>query len=102
MRTIQTVMAKTSLFCMSLNQLRTLILAAGTVVTTQADLAVLDAAFNSVSVTLIAFLGLLRASTHVDNAVLFDIPSMKRQRRSSTHAPRTYSLPTSMTSRHRR
>ena len=59
MSTIQTVMATTSLFCMSLNQLRTLILAAGTVVTTQADLAVLDAAFDSVSVTLVAFLGLL-------------------------------------------
>ncbi len=74
MRTIQTVMATTSLFFMSLNQLRTLILAAGTVVTAQADLAVLDAAFDSVSVTLVAFLGLLRA-THVADAVLFDIPS---------------------------
>jgi hypothetical protein len=59
MSTIQTVMATTSLFCMSLNQLRALILAAGTVVTAQADLAVLDAAFDSVSVTLVAFLGLL-------------------------------------------
>jgi len=76
MRTIQTVMATTSLFCMSLNQLRTLILAAGTVVTAQADLAVLDAAFDSVSVTLVAFLGLLRA-THVADAVLFDIPFHK-------------------------
>jgi hypothetical protein len=74
MRTIQTVMATTSLFCMSLNQLRMLILTAGTVVTAQADdLAVLDAAFDSASVTLIAFLGLLRA-THVADAVLFDIP----------------------------
>jgi len=59
MRTILTVMATKSLFCMSLNQLRTLNLAAGTVVTAQADLAVLDAAFDSVSVTLVAFLGLL-------------------------------------------
>jgi hypothetical protein len=33
MRTIQTVMGTTSLFCMSLNQLRALILAAETVVT---------------------------------------------------------------------
>ena len=71
MSTIQTVMATTSLFCMSLNQLRALILAAGTVVTAQADLAVLNAAFDSVSVTLVAFLGLLRA-THVTDAVLFD------------------------------
>jgi hypothetical protein len=73
MRTIQTVMATTSVFCMSLNHFRALILAAGTVVTAQADLAVLDAAFDSVSVTLVAFLGLLRA-THVADAVLFDIP----------------------------
>jgi len=60
-RRIQTVMVTTSLFCKSLNQLRALILAAGTVVTAQqADLAVLDAAFDSVSVILVAFLGLLR------------------------------------------
>ena len=58
---------------MSLNQLRALILAGGTVVTAQADLAFLDAAFDSVSVTLVSFLGLLRA-THVADAVLFDIP----------------------------
>ncbi len=58
---------------MSLNKLRALILAAGTVVTAQADLAVLDAAFASVSVTLVAFLGLLQA-THIADAVLFDIP----------------------------
>ena len=57
MSTIQTVMSTTSLFCMFLNLLCTLILATGTVVTAQADLAVLDGAFNSVSVTLIAFLG---------------------------------------------
>jgi len=44
---------------MSLNQLRALILAAGIVVTAQADLAILDAAFDSVLVTLVAFLGLL-------------------------------------------
>jgi hypothetical protein len=100
MRTIQTVMAMTSVFCMSLNHFRALILAAGTVVTAQADLAVLDAAFDSMSVTLVAFLGLLRA-THVADAVLFDIPfHEKRQRRSSTPAPRTYGSPTSMTSRH--
>jgi len=73
MRTIQTVMATTSLFCMSPNQLRTFILAAGTVMTAKADLAVLDAAFGSVSVTLLAFLGLFRA-TQVADAVLFDIP----------------------------
>jgi hypothetical protein len=40
MMTIQTVMGTTSLFCMSLNQLRVLILAAETVVTAQADMAV--------------------------------------------------------------
>jgi len=73
MRTIQSVMAMTSLFCMSLNQLRAVILAAGTVVTAQADLAILDAAFNSVMVTLITFLGLLQ-TTHVADTVLFDIP----------------------------
>jgi hypothetical protein len=58
---------------MSLNQLRAVILAAGTVVTAQADLAILDAAFNSVMVTLITFLGLLQ-TTHVADTVLFDIP----------------------------
>jgi len=74
MKTIQTVMATMSLFFMSLNQLRALILAPGTVVVTaQADLAVINAAFSSVLVTLVAFLGLLRA-THVADAVLFDIP----------------------------
>ena len=73
MRRIQTVMATTTLFFMSLNQLRAIILVAGTVVTAQADLAVLDAAFDSVLVTLVAFLGLLQA-THVADAVLFDIP----------------------------
>ncbi len=73
MRTIQSVMATTSLFCMSLNQLHAVILAAGTVVTAQADLAILDAAFDSVLVTLIAFLGLLQ-TTHVADAVLFDTP----------------------------
>ncbi len=73
MRMIQTVMGTTSLFCMPLNQLRALILAAGTVVTAQADLAVLDAAFDSVSVTLVAFLGLLPAA-HVADDVFFDIP----------------------------
>jgi hypothetical protein len=77
---------------MSLNHFRALILAAGTVVTAQADLAVLDAAFDSVPVTLIAFLGLLRATSIS--------PSTKRQRRSSTPAPRTYGLPTSTMSRH--
>ena len=73
MSTIQTMISTTSLFCMFLNQLRALIFATRTVVTAQADLAVLDAAFNSVSVTLIALLGLLQ-STHVADAVLFDIP----------------------------
>jgi hypothetical protein len=60
---------------MSLNQLRALILAAGTVVTAQTDLAVHDAAFDfdSVSVTLVGFLGLLQAM-HVADAMLFDIP----------------------------
>jgi hypothetical protein len=73
MRTIQTVMATTSLFCMSLNQLRALILAVETVVTAQANMAILHAAFDSVLITLVAFLGLLRAM-HVANAMLFDIP----------------------------
>jgi hypothetical protein len=43
----------------ALNQLRALILAAETLATAHADLDVLDAAFDSVSVTLVAFLGLL-------------------------------------------
>jgi hypothetical protein len=73
MRTIQTLIATTSLFCSSLNQLRALILAAETVVTAQADLAVLNAAFDSVSVTLVAFLGLIRAM-HIADAKLYDIP----------------------------
>jgi hypothetical protein len=47
---LQTVMATTSLFCMSLNQLYALILAAKTVVTAQADLAILDVAFDSLRV----------------------------------------------------
>jgi len=55
---------------MSLNQLRVLILAAG------ANLAILNAAFVSVLVTLVTFLGLLQAS-HVTNTVLFDIPFHK-------------------------
>jgi hypothetical protein len=59
MGTLQTVMATTSLFCMSLNQLCALIFAAMTVVTAQANLAVLNAAFDSMSVTLVAFLCLL-------------------------------------------
>ena len=62
MRTLQTVMSTTSLFCMSLYQLRAHILAAETVVTAHADLAVLHAAFDSVSITLVTFLGLLRAA----------------------------------------
>jgi hypothetical protein len=70
---LQTVMAMTSLFCMALNQLRTLILAAETVVTAQVNLVILDTAFDSVSVTLGAFLGLLQA-LYVANAMLFDIP----------------------------
>jgi hypothetical protein len=73
MGTLQTVMATTSLFCMFLNQLCALILAAETVVTAQANLAVLDVAFDSVLVTLVAFLGLLQA-LHVADTVLFDIP----------------------------
>ena len=72
MRTIQSVMATTSLFCMSLNQLHTLIFATGTVLTAQANLAILDAVFDSMSVTLVAFLGLLRA-VHIADAVLYDI-----------------------------
>ena len=97
---IQTVMATTSVFCMSLNHFRALILAAGTVVTAQADLAVLDAAFDSVSVTLVAFLGLLRA-THVADAVLFDIPFHEEAApQQYTRSKRTYGLPTSTTSRH--
>ncbi len=57
----------------ALNQLLALILAAETVVTAQADLAVLDAAFDSVSVTLVAFLGLMRAM-HIADAKIYDIP----------------------------
>jgi hypothetical protein len=73
MGTLQTVMATKQLFFVSLNQLHALILAAETVVTSQADLAILDLAFDSVSVTLVTFLGLLQA-LHIANAVLFDIP----------------------------
>jgi len=73
MGTLQTVMATTSLFCASLNHLRALVLAAETVVASQADLAILDAAFDSVSVTLLTFLGLLRAA-HTTDALLYDIP----------------------------
>jgi hypothetical protein len=73
MSTIQTVMATTSLFCMSLKQLHAIILASETVVTAQADLAVLNEAFDSVSVTLVAFLGLLQA-THVADAVSLRYP----------------------------
>ena len=72
MSMIQTVMATTSLFCMPLNQLCALILDARNGVTAQANLAILDAAFDSVLVTLVAFLGLLQA-THVAIAVLFEI-----------------------------
>ena len=86
MRTIQTVMATTSLLCTSLNQLRALILAAGTtvVVTAQADLIwpSLTQPSTPCPVTLIAFLGLLRAA-HVADAVLLYI-----QQRSSSLAPR--------------
>jgi hypothetical protein len=73
MGTLQMLMATTSLFCMALNQLRMLILAIETVVTTHANLGVLNAAFDSVSVTLVALLGLLQAM-HLTNAMLFDIP----------------------------
>jgi hypothetical protein len=58
---------------MSLNQLRALILATETVVTAHANLTVLHATFDSVLITLVAFLGLLRA-VHVVDAMLFDIP----------------------------
>ena len=53
-----------------------LILATKTVVTAHADLDVLNAAFDSVLVTLIAFLGLLQA-LHLTNMMLFDIPFHK-------------------------
>jgi hypothetical protein len=69
-------MATTSLFCMALNQLRALILATKTVVSAHADLDVLDAAFDSMSFTLVAFLGLLQAM-HLTNVMLFDIPFHK-------------------------
>jgi hypothetical protein len=58
---------------MSLNQLCALILTAETVVTAQANLSILDAAFDSVPVTLVAFLGLLQA-LHFTDVVLFGIP----------------------------
>jgi hypothetical protein len=57
-----------------------------TVVTAHADLDVLHAAFDSVSVTLVAFLGLLQA-LHLTNMTLFDIPFCKEA------APQTFSRP---------
>ncbi len=69
-------MATMSLFCASLNHLSALILVAKNVVTTQADFAILNVAFDSVLITLVAFLGLLRAA-HMTNALLFDVPLHK-------------------------
>jgi hypothetical protein len=62
---------------MSLNQLCALILTAETVVTAQANLSILDAAFDSMPVTLLAFLGLLQA-LHFTEVVLFGIPGRLR------------------------
>jgi hypothetical protein len=73
MGTLQLVMATKSTFCVALNQLCALILAAKTVVTIHANLDILDAAFDSVSVTFIAFLGLLQA-LHLTNMMIFNIP----------------------------
>jgi hypothetical protein len=70
------LMATTSSFCMSLNQLRALIHAAKIVVTAHANLAILYAAFDSVLVTLVAFHGLLQAM-HLTDLLLFDIPFYK-------------------------
>jgi hypothetical protein len=73
MGTLQMLMATRSLFCMALNQLRALILAAKTVVTAHSNLGILDAVFDSVLVTLVTFLGLLQAM-HLADKLLFDIP----------------------------
>ena len=95
MRTIQTVMAKTSLFCMSLNQLRALILAAGTVPIWPSSTRPSTPCW-SLSLPFLACCE-PRTLTTLCSSIS---PSMKRQCRSSTPAPRTYGLPTSMVSRH--
>ena len=59
MRTLQTVMATTLLFCVFLNHLHDRILTAESVVTNPAVLAILDAAFESMSTALVFFLCLI-------------------------------------------
>jgi hypothetical protein len=86
MGTLQLLMATTSTFCVALNQLRALILPAKTVVTAHADLDVLNAAFDSMMVAFVAFLGLLQA-LHLTNMTLFDIPFHKEA------APQQFSRP---------
>jgi hypothetical protein len=76
MGTHQMLMATTSLLCVSLNQICALILAAKTAVTNHADLAILNAAFDSVLVILVTFLGLLQA-IYLTDTLLFDIPFHK-------------------------
>jgi hypothetical protein len=86
MGTLQTLMATTSTFCVAFNQLRALILATETVVTAYANLSILGAAFDSVLITLVAFLGLLQA-LHLTHMRLFNIPFHEKA------APQQFSRP---------
>jgi hypothetical protein len=81
------MMMMTSFFCTTLNQLHALIVAAETVVT--ADLSILNVAFDSVSLILTGFLGLLRGMVVAD-AMLFDIPLHEES------MPQQYSWPNNL------
>ena len=67
------MMMRMLVFCTPLIHLCALVFAAKTVVTAPHDLAVLNATYDSVSLILVAFLGLLRGM-QVYDAMLFDIP----------------------------
>jgi hypothetical protein len=99
MGTPQMLMAMASLFCMSLNQLHVLILTSKTVVTTHANLAVLDAAFDSVLVTLVTFLGLLQAM-HLSNMLNIDIPLHKEATLQQFYQPKNLCLDAKLLSSH--
>ena len=73
MFTLHVIMGTASLFCSAMHQLLALIVAAEGMVIAHADLDVLHAAYDSVAVTLVGFLGLLRA-LRVTDELLFDIP----------------------------
>ena len=88
MFTLHVVMGTASLFCSAMHQLLALIIAAEGVVIARADLDVLHAAFDSVTVTLVGFLGLLRA-LRVTNYSLTSLLT-RRMRPSSTPARGIY------------